>query len=142
MINNSYCKEFSSRLYNIKNIVVEIMNFVTINFPSISTSDFYDLKLVFSELLINAVIHGNNSDDSKFVRLDIEILNNDTISATIVDEGLGFDYMKLSQSIDNNDVIMAENGRGICLVNSLTDYVTFNNQGNTIKFIKRVKGFG
>lgn len=134
----SFSKTFSSELYNVKYAVIEIMDFFIHVMPDLSDDDLYDLKLVFSELLINAVIHGNQNDNSKLVKFDIFILEDGTVSARIIDEGLGFDYIKLLNK-NNTCCSMDENGRGICLVYSLTDQVFFNTLGNEIKFTKKVR---
>lgn len=135
----SFSKSFSSELFNIKCAISEIMDFFKKAIPALSEEDFYDLRLVFSELLINAVIHGNQGDSGKKVFFDIHILENGTVSARIVDEGLGFDYIKLLNKSKNMDCSMDESGRGICLVYSLTDQVRFNTLGNEIQFTKRVR---
>lgn len=135
----SFSKSFSSEMYNIKCAISEIMDFFKVAIPALTEEDFYDLKLVFSELLINAVIHGNRNDSGKQVFFDIRILENSTVSARIVDEGLGFDYIKLLNNSRNTDYSMDESGRGICLVYSLTDQICFNTLGNEIQFTKRVR---
>lgn len=134
---DSYELTFFSELSNVKSAIMDILKFINESAPSIASEDLSDLRLVFNELLCNAVIHGNKNDFSKKVNVLIEFEKN-TLNAVITDEGTGFDYKSLLKAAscpaDTND----EGGRGIFLVYSLTDLLCFNNKGNQIKFYKKV----
>lgn len=138
----SYSITFSSELCRVKEVVSDILNFFSSNLRFKNNDDLYDLKLIFSELLINAVIHGNRQDQTKKVTLHIDIENQGEILATIADEGTGFDYRRLLTSSGgqscHQEGLFDENGRGICLVSSLTDQISFQNNGSVIHFLKRV----
>jgi anti-sigma regulatory factor (Ser/Thr protein kinase) len=123
-------------------VIQEVMTFLYNNMPSISEEDRYDLKLIFSELLFNALIHGNNKDSSKYVTLSVEIIPPNTIYSSIIDEGNGFDYKSILTQCSiapTEKDIFNEKGRGIKLVSKLTDKLYFNSTGNQIKFYKRMK---
>jgi len=125
-----------SELGQVKTAVQRIMVFLDSSAPRMSPDDKTDLKLVFSELLINAVIHGNNSDSHKHVHLTAEI-KNETLYSSIKDEGPGFDYERLIGGLDEAD-IFDENGRGVQIARSLTDSLGYNRRGNRIYFYKRM----
>ena len=127
---------FSSELLNVKQVVMKILYFLRSAIPSLTSEEQTDLRLVFSELLYNAVVHGNNNDITKIVHLKVEI-EDGFIIGRITDEGKGFDYMELLEHMDD-DRILDECGRGIRLVYSLTDKLMFNLAGNAIRFYKRV----
>lgn len=137
MVKNKFSVSFSSNVYKVKTIVNDSLNFIKENLLNLSYDDLYDLKLILSELLFNAIIHGNKEDTKKNVSLTIEI-NNNMIYAVIADEGPGFDYMGLLARLQASDNLFDENGRGIKLVLSLTDKLLFNHVGNEIKFYKKV----
>lgn len=142
MENSKFTKTFTSEVYIVSSVIQELMSFLSKRIPSISTEDRYDLRLIYSELLFNAVIHGNNKDCSKYVTLSVEILPSNIVFSSIQDEGEGFDYNNLLDecSATTNELnIFNENGRGIKLVSCLTDKLSFNSIGNQIKFYKRVK---
>lgn len=141
MENIKFTKVFKSDVSDINNIIQELMLFLSKNLPAISLEDKGDLRLIFSELLFNAVIHGNKKDTTKNITLCIEILPLNIIFSSIQDEGKGFDFGKImSQSPAKDDAtIFNENGRGIKLVSALTDKLSFNSTGNQINFYKRVK---
>lgn len=142
MENSKFTKTFTSEVYAVGSVVQELMNFLCKRIPSISSEDSYDLKLIYSELLFNAVIHGNNKDVNKCVTLSVEILPSNVVVSSIQDEGEGFDYKNLldkcSNGTDSED-IFNETGRGIKLVSCLADKLSFNSTGNQIRFYKRVK---
>jgi serine/threonine-protein kinase RsbW len=131
---------FRSELLNAKLAVMKIQNFLRSANPSLTYEDQTDLKLVFSELLYNAVVHGNKGDSSKNVHLEVEF-EDGMISGRITDEGSGFDYRELLRRMDDED-LFDECGRGIRLVYSLTDELFFNIAGNVIRFHKRVAAHG
>lgn len=142
MLNSKFTKTFTSELYIVGCVVQELMTFLNKRLPNISSEDRYDLKLIYSELLFNAVIHGNNKDINKYVTLSVEVLPSNVIVSSIQDEGEGFDYKNLLDECSletTQDNIFNENGRGIKLVSCLTDKLSFNSTGNQIKFYKRVK---
>ena len=125
----------------VKSIIFKTLEFVRTSFKTIDETDLYDLRLIFSELLCNAVLHGNKNDMCKYVSLTIE-LSEDAVTSTISDEGTGFDYMTLLAEARSEQNLLKENGRGILLVHSLTDSITFNGCGNEIKFNKKVNRNG
>jgi serine/threonine-protein kinase RsbW len=142
MSNITFKKSFTSDMFIASSVIQEVMTFLYNNMPSISDEDRYELKLIFSELLFNALIHGNNKDSSKYVTLSVEILPPNTIYSSIKDEGDGFDYnaiLKQCASPSTEKEIFNESGRGIQLVSKLTDKLCFNSIGNQIKFYKRMK---
>ncbi len=141
MTQSKFETTFTSELIKVKEKVKEALCFIEQALPNLSDSERFDLKLIYSELLYNAVIHGNKKDISKLVHLMIEIQNGN-IHSVICDEGVGFDYLRLLNKEDDPDRYTSENGRGIRLVYSLTDSLAFNYKGNEIKFYKRVKTDG
>ncbi|MDR1542552.1 MAG: ATP-binding protein [Clostridiales bacterium] len=132
---------FSSEIYHVKQIVKRVLAFLKTNIPDLTSEDQMDLRLVFSELLYNAIVHGNKSDINKSVQLKVEIVDG-MIYALIADEGVGFDYLRLLARIREDDNLASEGGRGIRLVYSLTDQIAFNVNGNAIHFYKKVASHG
>lgn len=123
-------------------VIQEAMMFLYGNMPSIANEDRYELKLIFSELLFNALIHGNKEDSNKHVTFCVEILPKNIIFSSVQDEGKGFDYKKILKqcsTVATDNDIFSETGRGIKLVSKLTDKLSFNSIGNQIKFYKRIK---
>ena len=124
-----------------KEVVHQIILFLNHHFPNMVSEDLFDLRLIMSELLYNAIIHGNKSDHLKQVHVNINLCENN-IYAKISDEGNGFNpnivlgmgCIQSSESFESS-----ENGRGIRLVEALTDCIRFVDRGNVVEIHKRVK---
>ena len=142
---NEYTLSFRSDAEEVKPVVTETISRVRNHFPFISIEDEGDLRLVLSELLYNAAIHGNGQDISKTVRLRVGI-NEASVVCVVADEGSGFDYKKFLDGFKNSDnsrenaILESDHGRGILLAVSLSDRLTFNSKGNEIAFCKYLGG--
>ena len=132
-----YEKSFFSELGVVKPVISECLEFLKIHFPSLPSGETFEMKLILSELLFNAVIHGNNCDRDKFVTIKLEVVQS-SISVIVKDEGEGFNYRTLMQSFSVDENLFGEHGRGIRLVFKLADNLIFNEAGNEIKFSKRI----
>ena len=135
MIKSTFQLTFSSELMYAKGVVRQIMFFLNNHFPDMDSDDLFDLKLIMSELLYNAVIHGNKSDNSKKVCVEIRLCE-DNVCAKISDEGNGFNH---STDLDDECIGYSENGRGIRLVEALADNMRFTDRGNVVEIYKKVK---
>lgn len=98
-----------------------------------------DLAIAVTELVNNAIRHANGLDATKMVRLEI-IYPADVGSVTVRvhDQGDGFD----PEAIDNplsEENLLREVGRGIFIVRSLMDEVTFQQSptGGTIVTVRK-----
>jgi len=132
-----YCKlQFISESKKVRNMVRCLLDFIDGYAPASDVRD--DLKLVFSELLYNAVIHGNREDRSKRVYVQIKA-EDDNLWVQVQDEGPGFDYRKMIEYAGTEAALLSGHGRGIILVCALTDNLSFNETGNQIRFEKRLK---
>jgi serine/threonine-protein kinase RsbW len=79
----------------------------------------------------NAIIHGNNSDPSKQVKIEIEIDSKELV-VHIEDQGKGFDHMSIPDptSPENLEKI---NGRGIFLMERLSDEILYLSDGRIVE---------
>jgi len=57
----------------------------------------------------------------------------------IRDEGGGFDHQKMITEAKKNKNLYSNSGRGILIVDELTDSMAYNAAGNEIRFSKKVK---
>ncbi len=138
MLTNKLEITFASELLNVKSVLSETLSFITLNIPRLENEEALDLKLIFSELLCNSVLHGNKSDIKKRVSLSVKI-EDGTVFASISDEGEGFDYNKILSLSEGEDPSESDHGRGIRLVYAMTDSLLFNESGNVINFVKKVR---
>ena len=106
---------------------------------AISRSDVENLAICASELINNAMVHGNNLDPSKEVKILLEIADN-WIKVEISDEGTGFDPGNIPSPVAKNN-LERESGRGIFICNQLMDKVEFNRTksgGMSCSLFKRI----
>lgn len=100
-----------------------------------------DIAISVTEIVNNAIIHGNKSDPSKTVSLTIENENNnETFRFTITDEGQGFDPDKIADPLKEEN-LMREVGRGVFIVRSLMDSITveITDGGSIVVLTKNVQ---
>ncbi len=93
------------------------------------------MKVVLTELLANAIYHGNRKDYSKKITLG-HVCTKDYTRVSVMDEGEGFDMNELP------DPTLPENlekdcGRGVFIVRNYADRIETNEKGNRITICKR-----
>jgi serine/threonine-protein kinase RsbW len=95
------------------------------------------VELALREALNNAVLHGNRLDPSKLVRVYCRYELSKGLSVLIKDQGSGFDP---SATPDPSALgsLQAEHGRGILLMRSQMDEVSFGCGGREVRMRKRV----
>lgn len=86
-----------------------------------------DVAVSVSEVVNNAVIHGNRRDPEKQVVLELEI-QPDRVRISVEDEGPGFDPDALPDPVAS-DNLMREVGRGLFIVRAYMDEVHFQKMG-------------
>lgn len=85
------------------------------------------------EAVNNAIIHGNKSDEKKFVSVDIKMADTN-LEVTVTDQGNGFKPSEVPDPTRPEN-IEALNGRGIFLMSKLADDIRFNKKGNKVTLI-------
>ena len=89
-----------------------------------------NVMVATTEAILNAINHGNQNDPKKtldfYAESDDKILN-----IKVVDQGKGFDHSALPGPT-NTENLENLSGRGIFIIHTLTDQVTFENHGSTI----------
>jgi len=83
------------------------------------------------EAFQNALIHGNQNDPDKIIIVDFQKTSTG-VSFTVKDEGDGFDHLAIPDIKDDGKEKTFP-GRGIFLIKSLSDNVTFNEKGNEVE---------
>ena len=132
-----YKKSFYSDLREAKRTAIEAVGFLRDVFPSMHEDEAADLRLVFNELLMNAVVHGNRLDIGKKVSIEIKIKGG-YVYSRVTDEGTGFDYRKMVTEWNAEDNLFDDHGRGVRLAYHMTDKLKFSEKGSVIEFYKRL----
>jgi serine/threonine-protein kinase RsbW len=98
-----------------------------------------DLGTALIEACSNAIEHGNKFSADKRVTVALKF-QGDTLTATVKDEGVGFDYEKALREEPDPDP-MSERGRGILIMRAFTDGLGFNYaEGMIVELTKRRDG--
>jgi serine/threonine-protein kinase RsbW len=96
-----------------------------------------NISMVAREAAVNAVLHGNKKDPTKFVTAVFE-LSHDELKISIADEGAGLDPDKIPDPLAPENV-MRSSGRGVFLMKHYMDEVHFRQltPGTEITLVKR-----
>ena len=92
------------------------------------------LMLLLSEAVTNAIVHGNKEEVVKTVEINIEITPQSVIS-TVSDEGEGFEPDDITVNPLDEENLLNEGGRGIFLLNELSDQIDYLEDGRKIRFV-------
>ena len=98
---------------------------------------FRNVLIAVSELVMNAIVHGNKGDESKKVRVTIEY-DREIMRVKILDEGNGLNRNFRSKPKLPED-IFKESGRGMFIVKALIEQVEVNDTDHGTEFILTIK---
>ena len=118
--------QISSETFLVDRILKETERFV----DGVKAENRSGLMIVLRELLLNALIHGNNNVPERHIKGRIEKLEKARLRIEVEDEGSGFDYQNLDMRLPENPRHLKR--RGYILINALSDHIKFNSRGNCI----------
>ena len=125
---------FSSTLY-----LCPILDLLLVKVPETLKDE---VRLGLQEALVNAAKHGNKLDPSKAVIVQFTTSHR-SFSWIISDQGEGFSpccqehHNCLAQDLLPPEE--AENGRGLCILHEVFDYVHWNACGNQLSLSKKIQ---
>ena len=102
----------------------------------ISPDLYPNILISLTEAVNNAIRHGNRSDERKVVQIGI-LKRKDCLRFTVSDEGNGFDFDKLPDPTAPDNLVKC-GGRGVFLMQELSDEVSFRNNGSTVELTFRL----
>lgn len=94
-----------------------------------------DIELALLEALTNAVIHGNSANSSKRVYVICRCYLDGEVSIMVRDEGTGFDSSAVLDPTSRENLLFTH-GRGIYLMKTLMDEVSFEEGGSVVQMRK------
>lgn len=99
-----------------------------------------NISISIDELLNNALIHGNDLDETKkiFVKIGFD---REKFTLNVEDEGKGFDYKNLVPEFSEKTQALPTK-RGLFIVNYLMDELSFNEAGNIVTVVKYLQPDG
>ncbi|NIM19586.1 MAG: hypothetical protein GTO51_04300 [Candidatus Latescibacteria bacterium] len=97
-----------------------------------------NIPLACDEALTNAIIHGNGSDPEKKVSVQVYI-SHSRFKMRVRDQGSGFDTRSVENPTEGENLLRSS-GRGVYLMKSIMDSVTFKEGGTVVELEKRNPG--
>ena len=98
---------------------------------NISADVYGNILIAALEAANNAILHGNKLDEKKFVNISV-IMESQKLVIKIDDEGNGFDYKNVPDPTAPENIENV-NGRGIFLMEKLSDKIAFTRNGATVE---------
>jgi len=99
-----------------------------------SQDDIFAVHLAVEEAFINAIRHGNKMDPTKKVKIEY-LVSSDKVEIFMTDQGEGFNPEAVPDPRLSENLYRPE-GRGLFLINSYMDEVTFNERGNRVRMVR------
>lgn len=95
---------------------------------------FGRILVAVTEAVNNAILHGNQQQESKKVYVNLEVQNRNRLYFTVADEGNGFDFNSVP------DPTLPENlekpcGRGVFIMRNYCDQFIYNSKGNEVEMM-------
>jgi serine/threonine-protein kinase RsbW len=122
----------------VRGLINEMMACI-MEWNKLEEDEYYEFRLILNELISNGIFHGHKGLCNKKVNVAIEEVNPTTLDILIKDEGQGFDYKRVCQGYQRDDIFkLSERGRGLMLVNALCSKVQFDGNGSHVKITKSI----
>ena len=96
----------------------------------------FGVRLAMEEALVNAIKHGNRMEADKKVFIACE-LTTDEITIVVEDQGEGFKLEEVPDPTED-DNLEKPGGRGIMLIRSFMNGVSYNERGNRLTMSKKL----
>ena len=121
--------EIKSKIENLRK-VEKLVDDISAEY-NISTDIYGNILIAALEAANNAILHGNKLDENKLVYI---IINKDEkiLKIRVDDEGEGFDYKNIPDPTAPENIENI-NGRGIFLMEKLSDGIEFSRNGATVE---------
>ena len=137
-LNNLVNKSWSlnstlEQFYVIKKEIANILEEHRIN------SDLKEgILIAIQELVTNAIEHGNEFFKEKEVFINL-VITDCYCKVIIKDQGNGFDWKSAIKHEELNLEGGVERGRGIIIARMISDYLTYDEQGTEVTFVKKLQ---
>jgi len=93
---------------------------------------FFEVTLLLREALVNAVTHGSQGDECKWIDIDLSIEGKDLVMG-VQDQGPGFAWREqMQQDVSPTE----EHGRGLGIFQAYASEVQYNEKGNKVTLRK------
>jgi serine/threonine-protein kinase RsbW len=127
---------FPSRIETVDAATAAVAEFI--QRAGVSEEAAFGIDMAVREAVTNAVLHGNQQDESKTVELTLKS-SPDAVEIIVVDRGPGFNPTEVPDPTQEENILKAS-GRGIFFMRSFMDEVDWlirPGGGTTVRMVKR-----
>ena len=103
----------------------------------LNDEDYGRMMIAVTELVMNAIVHGNKEDESKSVKVSIEI-DSSEMKIVIEDEGAGFIISDIPDPTEIEHLLFAH-GRGVYIAKALVDKLEYKHNERGTMFTLLIK---
>jgi len=121
--------QISSKIENLRK-VEKLVDELSAEY-NISSDIYGNILIAVLEAANNAILHGNKLNEEKMVKIDLNI-EDTLLKFKIEDEGVGFDFKNVPDPTAPENIENV-NGRGIFLMEKLSDKLEFSKNGATVE---------
>ena len=100
-------------------------------------TEFHGTFMAVEEALTNAVVHGNREDEAREVAVRL-YKSQVALTLVVLDQGDGFDPFARVAAYDDPEALHAASGRGLLIMASMLDAVTYFDQGRGVCLVKEL----
>ena len=138
-----YVNRIEANTSKLRNTIENTLAYYEGVFSEMDESTRLELKVVLSELLINAIKHGGKTDRGSFVKIVAGMVTDDCALLIVEDDGEGYDTTLFGQyrgmaPVGDQIEDINETGRGIYIVKNLCEDFMVNEKGNKVVVNKRL----
>lgn len=131
MSENYIMLTISSQLANVGKLEQFVQQIVSQH--QLDAEMYGNILISLTEAVTNAIVHGNNRDETKSVEISCR-RNENKIAIKVSDEGIGFNPNELSDPTKEENIAKI-GGRGVFLMKELCDSISFSNNGSTVQLL-------
>ena len=129
-----YIQSAPESIHHVESFIEQLCDDLKIN-----NTYFGNISIALTEAFSNALHHGNKNDAEKKILIMYEKTNAGLVFR-ISDEGEGFNFSEIMDSIHHDRFSEDFKGRGLLLMCSLSDDVRFSGNGNTVEILFKIAG--
>lgn len=124
---------FMLRLSSEAKSIAKVELFVTklVRRYRLNDDQYGNILISLTEAVNNAIIHGNCEDSNKKVSISLREAK-DKLAIQVSDEGCGFDYKQVPDPTKEENICKC-GGRGVFLMQHLSDKIAYRNGGRTVE---------
>lgn len=100
---------------------------------NLSSEMYGNILIAAIEAANNGILHGNKLDESKNINVTFSV-STENLTITVKDQGEGFDYKHIPDPTSPENIEKI-NGRGVFLMERLSDKINFSDNGSKVELI-------